>query len=412
MSEKRILMISPIFPAETGSGLAMRMAVFLEALAGLAKVEVIVVPVAGNTASFAEPSYMSRLAVRVHVAQLSGMTDTHFKLISQISDPWLRLSAFKHYGKPSFTNTLSSPVRSYIEKIIDAFSPHLVHIGRSYLSPLVENAGSRVATLDLDEDDLSSFNSSARVAAASGKDYKAVWLRQEGLACDSQVAIFGPRFQKIFVASHRERVQLGLRHPELKFDVAKNAIQIPAHDFHRDDGATFLFIGSLSYPPNYEGISWFIEKVMPRLYVRGSRLRGRLLIAGTNAPPVLRSFGRLPRVDLVGCVESTDLLYRQATIALGPMWSGGGTRIKLLEAAAFGVASVATEVAAEGLDLPHCVGGWRAINLVDFVDACSQALIEPAERLRRARLGRLWVSKHHSREQVIGGIRAEIRQLL
>ena len=49
MPQLRAVFISPIVPASTGNGLAMRMGLFVEALSRIARVDVIVVPVAGES---------------------------------------------------------------------------------------------------------------------------------------------------------------------------------------------------------------------------------------------------------------------------------------------------------------------------------------------------------------------------
>ena len=83
------------------------------------------------------------------------------------------------------------------------------------------------------------------------------------------------------------------------------------------------------------------------------------------------------------------------------MRAGGGTRIKLLEAAARGVASVSTPVGAEGIAWPAETGGWIAAAPGPFAEACSEALMHPAERNRRAKLGLDWVRRHHAREKIV-----------
>ena len=111
---------------------------------------------------------------------------------------------------------------------------------------------------------------------------------------------------------------------------------------------------------------------------------------------------RHPRISVLGRVSDVAELYRRSTLALAPLRAGGGTRIKLLEAAAHGVASVSTPIAAEGLSWPAAAGGWIAATSGQFAEACREALACPAERNRRAARMLDWVRRHHARKILVG----------
>jgi glycosyltransferase involved in cell wall biosynthesis len=402
MRLRKAIFIAPIVPALSGNGLAMRMGTFVEALSRIALVDVIVVPVAGGGMS--TNSFLQELGVRLHAISVTGRNETHFLLLSQISDERMRLEAFQAYGKPSLASFLSPPVLARISQIIEACKPDFVHIGRSYLGPCVAVIPERtVATLDLDEDDRTSFASQACLARNSRRLALAGWLEQEGLACDAVVSRFGPRFQHMFVASRREALLLARRHPQLTFEPLENAVEIPRCAARRDDGATLLFLGSLSYPPNAEGILSFSQEVLPRLRAIGGRAC-RLLIAGGQPPITVAALERHPRISVLGQVSDVAELYRRSTLALAPLRAGGGTRIKLLEAAAHGVASVSTPIAAEGLSWPAGAGGWIAATSGQFAEACREALACPAERNRRAARMLDWVRRHHVRKIIVARI--------
>jgi glycosyltransferase involved in cell wall biosynthesis len=385
------------------------MGMFVEALSRIALVDVIVVPVAGGRAT--TNLFLQELGVRLHAISVTGCNETHFFLLSQISDERMRLEAFRAYGKPTLASFLSPPVLARISQIIEACKPDLVHIGRSYLAPCVAVIPERtVVTLDLDEDDRTSFESQAGLARKSRKVALANWLEQEGQACDALVSRFGPRFQHVFVASRREALLLARRHPQLAFEPMENAVEIPRCAARRDDGSTLLFLGSLSYPPNAEGILWFSREVLPRLRAIGGRAC-RLLIAGGQPPVSVADLQRHPRISVLGRVPDVAELYRRSTLALAPLRAGGGTRIKLLEAAAHGVASVSTPIAAEGLCWPAGAGGWIAETSGQVAEACREALGRPAERNRRAARMLDWVRRRHARKILVARISQSLDKL-
>jgi glycosyltransferase involved in cell wall biosynthesis len=412
MALPRAVFVAPIAPAREGNGLAMRMGLFLEALCRISEVDVILAPVAGSAISPEASRFLHELGVRLHRISITGAVDTHFSLLTRLPDSRARLEAFRAYGKPSLASALSSPVLGSIEQIIRSCAPQIVHVGRSYLAASVAALPPKaIATLDLDEDDLTSFASQAALARKKGNAIAADWLEQEGLACDAMVSRFGARFQRMFVASAREALLLAKRHGAFHFVRMENAVEIPPRVVRRDDGATLLFVGSLGYEPNAEGVLWVAQEALPRLRaVRGGAVR--LLIAGAQPPRAVSALARHPGVFVLGRAPDVLPLYQRATLALAPLRAGGGTRIKLLEAAAHRVASVYSPAAAEGIGWPKGAGGWSASSAREFAAACHEGLSQGAERARRVKLAQEWLLRHHARSRLVTRISHAFQSLL
>jgi polysaccharide biosynthesis protein PslH len=112
---------------------------------------------------------------------------------------------------------------------------------------------------------------------------------------------------------------------------------------------SLFYIGSLDWLPNIHGILWFARKVF-REIVRTSP-EVIFHVAGRNAP---RSFVRKlnhPNIQFHGEVKNAGEFIRPLGIAVVPLFSGSGIRVKILESMAFGKPVVATSKAAEGLDV-------------------------------------------------------------
>jgi glycosyltransferase involved in cell wall biosynthesis len=111
-----------------------------------------------------------------------------------------------------------------------------------------------------------------------------------------------------------------------------------------------LFCGTLSYRPNIEGLNWFCSQVWP--LIRAKNSAAELIVVGRgyraeNFP----GLQQLPGVNLVG--EVIDVLphYRESGVAICPLLSGSGTRLKILEAMSAGNPVVSTAIGCEGLQL-------------------------------------------------------------
>jgi glycosyltransferase involved in cell wall biosynthesis len=147
-----------------------------------------------------------------------------------------------------------------------------------------------------------------------------------------------------------------------------------------------FFVGDLSWAPNAQAVRWWRTEVWP--LVRRNHPDAVAEILGRGASKDLR---RLADSSFVLLGEGRDSRphWREAAVAVVPLLSGGGTRLKILEAAAVGVPVVSTTVGAEGLEFDP----GREILIADtpgaFASAVSELLGDPARRERIARAARL-----------------------
>jgi glycosyltransferase involved in cell wall biosynthesis len=58
-----------------------------------------------------------------------------------------------------------------------------------------------------------------------------------------------------------------------------------------------------------------------------------------------------PGVEFLGFVQDLDALYARSRVVVAPILTGGGTRVKIIEAALYGRPVVSTTLGAEGLEL-------------------------------------------------------------
>jgi len=163
------------------------------------------------------------------------------------------------------------------------------------------------------------------------------------------------------------------------------------------DPPRVLFVGNFMHPPNIAAARSLAENIFPAIKRRLPN--AQLDIVGANAPGSIRDLAG-PGVNVVGRVpEVTPYLDRAAVVAV-PLRSGGGMRVKVIEALAAGKALVASPLAAEGLaaDPPLLLAESDA----EFVDAICSLLDSPSRRIELAGRGRRWAKKHLSWERSIG----------
>ncbi len=136
-------------------------------------------------------------------------------------------------------------------------------------------------------------------------------------------------------------------------------------------------LGSMDWLPNQEGVEWFLEKVWPGLAEKHPDWR--FSVAGRNMPPEFAErAARVPGVEVVGEVEDAVSFTNRHALLVVPLRSGGGMRVKLVEALALGKTVVSTSIGAEGLEARHGEHLLLADSPEEFARCVEQCLTDQA----------------------------------
>jgi glycosyltransferase involved in cell wall biosynthesis len=136
-----------------------------------------------------------------------------------------------------------------------------------------------------------------------------------------------------------------------------------------------LFLGSLDYEPNLDGVTWFAAAVWPR--IREAVPEATFTIAGHRPPPAVRALAAVPGIEVIGPVPDAPQCYSAHDLVVVPLRIGTGSRLKALEAMASARPTVGTTIGLEGLDLPPPEGGEAPPALVaDDPAGLSAAVVE------------------------------------
>jgi glycosyltransferase involved in cell wall biosynthesis len=160
-----------------------------------------------------------------------------------------------------------------------------------------------------------------------------------------------------------------------------------------------VFVGSMDWLPNIDAVTYFIEKILP--LIRERRPDCSLTIAGRRATPAIQRLADAdPRIRVTGTVPDIRPYLWGAAVSIVPLRVGSGTRLKIYEAMAAGVAIVSTTIGAEGLEI-HPPDDIRiADDPAAFARECLELIEETATRRRVAEAGRQLVSARFSWDRV------------
>jgi glycosyltransferase involved in cell wall biosynthesis len=177
--------------------------------------------------------------------------------------------------------------------------------------------------------------------------------------------------RQTFVCSDHDRRYLLNRWGLSNVVSVPNAIKIPSPQ-PLTPQPTLLLLGGYYYFPNTNAANFLIEQVLPR--IQRVIPNAHLIIAGPK-PEAIRSYAKKPTgVEFTGFVEDLDALYQRSRVVCCPIFSGGGTRVKMIEAAAYGKPIVSTRIGAEGLEMTDGKDFLLRDRPQDFADACIELL--------------------------------------
>jgi glycosyltransferase involved in cell wall biosynthesis len=154
------------------------------------------------------------------------------------------------------------------------------------------------------------------------------------------------------------------------------------------------------WPPNVEGVLWFAQQVFPRVL---REVPGAVLtIIGKNPPPALQDLARRApgSVEVTGYVADPHGYLAETAAFAVPLLSGGGMRVKILDAWAWGLPVVSTTLGAEGIDVRPGEDALIADTPGGFAESCTLLLTRPALRKRIGAAGRAAVRERYDAGRV------------
>jgi glycosyltransferase involved in cell wall biosynthesis len=156
---------------------------------------------------------------------------------------------------------------------------------------------------------------------------------------------------------------------------------------------TLLSVGTFKWLPNIEAVTFLVEKVWP--LVRLSQRAIKLWIVGAAPTKQIFDFAaRDSSITVTGNIPDIRDAFTQAHALVAPVFSGKGTRYKILESLASGTPVIATETAVEGLGVEHGKHVLISNTAEGLAKLCIQLLHSARLREKLAQNGKKYVTQH------------------
>ncbi len=167
--------------------------------------------------------------------------------------------------------------------------------------------------------------------------------------------------------------------------VVPNCIDTRQYTLPEDDASfsfDLVFSGKMDYRPNIDAVLWFADAVWPQILAK--RPLTTWAVVGQKPHARLDRLRALPGVTVTGWVDSVQPYLAGARVYIMPFRVGSGTRLKLIEAMASGLAIVSTRIGAEGFPVTQ----GQEIVLADSEEEMATAVLELLARPdKRAAIG-------------------------
>ncbi len=179
------------------------------------------------------------------------------------------------------------------------------------------------------------------------------------------------RFRRVFVCS---RDAFSRIHPKYrnKVGIVPNVFAADQNQFNSAPGPDnrILFVGSLDYFPNTEGLKWFCTHIWPKFLKEYPDTT--LSIVGKiqkDSSYIYSLLGNPKNTEVTINALSTLLYYENCGVTVVPLLNGSGTRLKILESVAYGRPVITTSKGVEGLDFENGKNVFIFNDAVSFINA-------------------------------------------
>jgi glycosyltransferase involved in cell wall biosynthesis len=243
----------------------------------------------------------------------------------------------------------------------------LVHCDHVQIAPLVLASGIRPGVIDAHNIESALLRRVAHTTSAPARRLALEWQAWKTRRTERRLY---RSFDRALTCSAIDRDRLRSLAPSTPITVVPNGVDTSyfAPMDVPEEPATLAFVGSMDWAPNIDAVRYFVRDILPGVRARCPSIEVRII--GRNAPADLA--GMDAAVHVTGTVPDVRPLMAAATLVIVPLRSGGGTRLKILEAWAMRKAVISTSVGAEGLG----VQGGRNIVVADSPDEFGRRILQ------------------------------------
>lgn len=178
-------------------------------------------------------------------------------------------------------------------------------------------------------------------------------------------------FDRVLAFGQRDAAAIAELAPEVaaRVRVSPFGLALPQLADRRDErAASALFVGNFTHQPNRDAAIWLASEIMPA--VLAHQPQARLRIVGSSPPQEILALAG-ESVEVIPDAPSVEPYLDAAAVVVAPVRTGGGMRMKVLQALGAGKAVVTTSRGSEGFD---CFEEPAPLAIADDAEAFAAAV--------------------------------------
>ena len=198
--------------------------------------------------------------------------------------------------------------------------------------------------------DISSISFYRRIAEGNPSLFKKILRFFFFLQVYFYEKLYLPKFDTIIAVSHQDQRVLEKCLPNKKIICLPNGVEkLSFLNKKRSSCLSLGYIGSFDHTPNLNAVKYFFSEIAPLL--EAENINYRFYLAGNNASDFVKETFLNPNLINLGQVADTRDFYQKIDCLITPIFSGSGSRIKILEALSFAVPVISSPIGAEGINI-------------------------------------------------------------
>jgi glycosyltransferase involved in cell wall biosynthesis len=290
-----------------------------------------------------------------------------------------------------------------LQQELHHFQPEVVHIESPFLAsylPIIRNITPTAQTVfRMNNVEAEIWERLAHETAHPVKRYYLKTLSRRMAAYEHKI---WPLFDRLLPVTAADAAVAARVVPEARIQVVPFCIDLAAYPVQPWPSAPAGYhLAAMDWLPNVEAVRWFAETVAP--LVTQSAPEIPLTFAGRHMPESLKMLAS-GTLQITGEVADAQTFTADKPILLVPLRSGGGIRVKILEAMASGKLIISTTVGMQGIPVVPGVQALIADTPEAFAQALAKTAAEPAWAQAIAREGRTFVETHFDRSRILAGL--------
>jgi glycosyltransferase involved in cell wall biosynthesis len=273
-----------------------------------------------------------------------------------------------------------------VRRVADDMAIDLLQVEYQQMVPLVEGIPAKMSIVDLHNVESALVDS----YAGTRRGVAAALFRLEAAALRRMEQRTLGDFDHVVVVSEQERAKLtSAARSVLVCPNGRN----PSSVLPDAPGATVAFVATMGWAPNIDAARWLAGEIWPEVQ---SRIPGaQLLLVGKDPAAAVRALAS-DSVQVTGTVADVTPYLARSRVVVAPLRSGGGSRLKVLEALDSGRPVVATSIGCEGLEDLVGRGVIVADSAVGLAEAIVGLLDDPVRASALGRTGHEAVVADHT----------------